>query len=191
LEVLLAAVPRLLSERPGLRILVAGAGDAAEARRDLPAAYRGAVEFLGTIDDSAKADLLASSALYIAPHTGGESFGIVLVEAMAAGVPVLASDLDAFREVLDDGRVGAFFPTGDVARLGDALCSLLDDPARRDALCTAASVWVRRFDWDSITTDLLAVYETVAAASGGVAEDVVTRRFSLRGRLRGLATPPG
>jgi hypothetical protein len=50
---------------------------------------------------------------------------------------------------------------------------------------------VRRFDWDAILRDLLAVYETVAAASGGVAEDVVTRRFSLRGRLRGLASPPG
>jgi phosphatidyl-myo-inositol alpha-mannosyltransferase len=138
-----------------------------------------------------KARLLRSADVYVAPNLGGESFGIVLVEAMAAGVPVLASDLDAFREVLDDGRVGALFPTGDVAKLGDALCALLDDPARREALGTAASRWVRRFDWETITRDLVAVYETVAAASGGVAEDVVTRRFSLRGRLRGLATPPG
>jgi phosphatidylinositol alpha-mannosyltransferase len=67
---------------------------------------------------------------------------------------------------------------------------LLDDPARRKALRTAAGSWVRRFDWDTVTSDLLAVYETVAAGFGGVGEDDVTRRFSLRGRLRGLASPP-
>jgi phosphatidylinositol alpha-mannosyltransferase len=191
LPTLLAAMEHVVARRPGVRLVVAGSGDSEEVLEEVSDAVREAVTFLGVVSEVDKARLLRSADVYVAPNLGGESFGIVLVEAMAAGVPVLASDLDAFREVLDDGRVGAFFPTGDVARLGDALCSLLDDPARRDALCTAASVWVRRFDWDSITTDLLAVYETVAAASGGVAEDVVTRRFSLRGRLRGLATPPG
>ena len=92
--------------------------------------------------------------------------------------------------MLDQGRVGALFPTGDVAQLSDALSALLADPARRKALSSAASDWVLRFDWDTVTSDLLAVYETVAAGFGGVAEDVVTRRFSLRGRLRGLASPP-
>jgi phosphatidylinositol alpha-mannosyltransferase len=161
LGVLLAAVPRLLSERPGLRILVAGAGDAAEARRDLPAAYRGAVEFLGTIDDSAKADLLASSALYIAPHTGGESFGIVLVEAMAAGTPVLASDLPAFEQVLDGGRLGAIFPAGNAAALTSAALDLLADPAHRSALSAAGRAAVTRYDWSRITDELLAVYTLV------------------------------
>jgi phosphatidyl-myo-inositol alpha-mannosyltransferase len=191
LPTLLAAMEHVVARRPGVRLVVAGSGDSDGVLEDVSDAVRAAVTFLGVVSEVDKARLLRSADVYVAPNLGGESFGIVLVEAMAAGVPVLASDLDAFREVLDDGRVGAFFPTGDVARLGDALCSLLDDPARRDALRRAASVWVRRFDWDSITTDLLAVYETVAAASGGVAEDVVTRRFSLRGRLRGLASPPG
>ena len=62
------------------------------------------------------------------------------------------------------GRVGALFPTGDVAALGDALSALLDDPARRaGAVQRAASDWVRRYDWDTVDDDLLAVYETVAA----------------------------
>jgi phosphatidylinositol alpha-mannosyltransferase len=190
LPTLLAAMAPVVARRPGVRLLVAGSGDSKEVLEDVSPAIREAVTFLGVVSETDKARLLRSADVYVAPNLGGESFGIVLVEAMAAGAPVLASDLDAFREVLDDGRVGAFFPTGDVARLGDALCALLDDPARREALRTAASSWVRRFDWDSIAGDLVAVYETVAAASGGVAEDVVTRRFSLRGRLRGLASPP-
>jgi phosphatidylinositol alpha-mannosyltransferase len=187
---LLAAMEQVVAKHPGVRLLVAGRGDADEVLEEVSPAVRDAVTFLGVVDEHDKARLLHSADVYVAPNLGGESFGIVLVEAMAAGAPVLASDLDAFREVLDDGRVGAFFPTGDVGQLGEALCSLLDDPARRAALRAAASTWVRRFDWDTVTSDLLAVYETVAAGFGGVGEDVVTRRFSLRGRLRGLASPP-
>ena len=190
LPTLLAAMEHVVAERPGVRLLVAGRGDADEVLEEVPPAVRTAVTFLGVVTEQDKVRLLRSADVYVAPNLGGESFGIVLVEAMAAGVPVLASDLDAFREVLDGGRVGALFPTGDVTRLGEALCALLDDPARRDALHAAASAWVRRFDWDTVTSDLLAVYETVAAGFGGVGEDVVTRRFSLRGRLRGLTSPP-
>jgi phosphatidylinositol alpha-mannosyltransferase len=167
---------------------VAGRGDADEVLEDVSPAVRAAVTFLGVVSEADKARLLRSADVYVAPNLGGESFGIVIVEAMAAGVPVLASDLDAFREVLDDGRVGTFFPTGDVTALATALTALLDDPDRRAALRSAASIWVRRFDWDAVTTDLLAVYETVAAGFDGVSEDV-TRRFSIRERLRGLASP--
>jgi phosphatidyl-myo-inositol alpha-mannosyltransferase len=191
LPTLLAAMDHVVAARPGVRLLVAGRGDAEEVLDDVTPAVRDAVTFLGLVSERDKARLLRSADVYVAPNLGGESFGIILVEAMAAGAPVLASGLDAFREVLDDGRVGAFFPTGDVERLGTELCSLLDDPARRTALHQAASEWVRRFDWDTVTSDLLAVYETVAAGFGGVAEDVVTRRFSLRGRLRGISSPPG
>jgi len=190
LPTLLAAMEQVVARRPGVRLLVAGRGDADEVLEEVSPAVRDAVTFLGVVTEPDKVRLLHSADVYVAPNLGGESFGIVLVEAMAAGAPVLASDLDAFREVLDGGRVGALFPTGDVLRLGDALCALLDDPARREALRAAASSWVRRFDWDTVTTDLLAVYETVAAGFGGVGEDV-TRRFSLRGRLRGLGSPPG
>ena len=74
--------------------------------------------------------MLRSVDVYVAPNTGGESFGMILTEAMAAGTPVVASDLDAFRRVLDGGRAGALFPIGDAAALAATLAELLDDPAR-------------------------------------------------------------
>jgi phosphatidylinositol alpha-mannosyltransferase len=181
LPTLLAAMVSVVAARPGVRLLVAGRGDVDDVLEDVPPAVREAVTFLGLVDEPDKARLLRSVDLYVAPNLGGESFGIVLVEAMAGGAAVLASDLEAFKQVLDDGRVGSLFPTGDVDRLAAGICRLLDDPAERAALTTAAGDWVWRFDWDTVASDLLAVYETVAAGSGAVGEDV-TR--SWRDRLR-------
>ena len=124
----------------------------------------------------------------MAPNLGGESFGVILVEAMSAGAPVLASDLDAFRRVLDGGRVGELYPTGDVNALAVALGRLLDDPDRRDRLRADASAWVRRFDWSTVADELLAVYETVAAGGGAVGEADVR---PWRDRWRRVVEPPG
>ena len=106
LPVLLSAFEALAGDRPGLRLLVAGPGDVDEVRRELPEPVRDRVVLLGLVSDADKARMLRSVDVYVAPNTGGESFGIVLLEAMAAGTPVLASDLEAFRAVLDDGRAG-------------------------------------------------------------------------------------
>lgn len=162
LDVLLAAVPKLVSERPGLRVLVAGTGQADDARRSLPASCRDAVVFLGAVDDSARADMLASSDVYVAPHRGGESFGIVLLEAMAAGAPVLASDLAPFRRVLDGGRLGRLFQPGDSDALATGALELLADGDQRDLLREAGRVAVRRYDWKVLVDELLAVYDLVA-----------------------------
>ncbi len=77
----------------------------------LPKELRERVEFLGMVSDEDKARLLRSVDVYVAPNTGGESFGIILVEALSAGAPVLASDLDAFAQVLDQGRRATCSPT--------------------------------------------------------------------------------
>jgi phosphatidyl-myo-inositol alpha-mannosyltransferase len=161
LGVLLAAVPKLVAERPDLLVLVAGTGQAEEARRSLPASCRDAVVFLGAIDDAARADMLAGSDVYVAPHLGGESFGIVLLEAMAAGAPVLASDLAAFRQVLDDGRLGELFEPGDAGALAARALSLLADSELRDTLRETGQHAVRRYDWEILTSEILAVYELV------------------------------
>ncbi len=134
LPTLLAAFGEVVAARPGVRLLVAGRGDIEEVAEDLPPEVRDAVTFLGQVSEQDKARLLRTVDVYVAPNLGGESFGIILVEALAAGAPVLASDLDAFRRVLDDGRVGVLFPTGDVPALAAALTGLLADDARRAAL---------------------------------------------------------
>ncbi|MEO7131164.1 MAG: glycosyltransferase family 4 protein, partial [Dermatophilaceae bacterium] len=106
LPVLTAALPDVLRQVPGLRILVAGPGDVAEVRSKMPREIADRCEFLGAVTDVDKAALLASVDVYVAPNTGGESFGIILIEAMSARACVLASDLAAFSRVLDGGASG-------------------------------------------------------------------------------------
>ena len=161
------AFTRVAEERPGLRLLVVGGGDIDRARAAFPAGLRGRVQLLGRASDSDKAAALRTADVYVAPNTGGESFGIVLLEAMAAGATVLASDLPAFTRVLDGGRFGELFRTDDVDDLTGRLAALLDDPVRRTALDAAAAEGVRRYDWESVATLLLHVYETVT--EGGAA----------------------
>ncbi|HVE74133.1 MAG TPA: glycosyltransferase family 4 protein [Mycobacteriales bacterium] len=165
LAVLLEALPELVRLVPDVRLLVAGPGDVEQVREAVPASLRGRVELLGLVAEKDKARVLASGDIYCAPNTHGESFGIVLIEAMAAGAPVVASDLEAFRRVLDDGRTGVLFPVGDARALAVALARLLGDPAARAALAAAAKVAVRVYDWSVVARQVVAVYETVAAAA--------------------------
>jgi len=108
--------------------------------------------------------------VFVAPNLGGESFGIVLAEAMSAGAPILASDIEAFERVLRGGRAGVLFPVGDHEALAEAAEELLDDPARRKQLSAEARDAVRAYDWSSVARDVLRVYETVAFDSAGVVE---------------------
>ncbi|MEN8652849.1 glycosyltransferase family 4 protein [Streptomyces sp. 21So2-11] len=184
LPVLMRALPKILAERPATRLLIAGRGDEEEAVASLPKEMRSRVEFLGMVSDEDKARLLRSVDLYIAPNTGGESFGIILVEAMSAGAPVLASDLDAFAQVLDQGAAGELFANEDEDALASAAVRLLGDPQRLAELRERGAVHVRRFDWLTVAADILAVYETV---TDGAASVVATdERPGLRSRF-GLA----
>lgn len=186
LPVLMKALPKILAERPGTRLLVAGRGDEEEAVESLPEELRARVEFLGMVSDVDKARFLRSVDLYVAPNTGGESFGIILVEAMSAGAPVLASDLDAFAQVLDHGAAGELFANEDADALAAAALRLLGDPARLTELRERGSAHVRRFDWSTVGADILSVYETVTAGAAAVAAADVDRGPGLRARL-GLA----
>jgi phosphatidylinositol alpha-mannosyltransferase len=157
----------LARERPGLRLLVAGPGDRDELYDDIPKELHDRVEFLGLVSEPDKARMLRSVDVYVAPNTGGESFGMILTEAMAAGATIAASDLDAFRRVLDGGRAGALFPTGDQASLTRLLGELLDDPARRAELASCARLAVGAFDWPSVANRVLEVYATAIEATDG------------------------
>lgn len=190
LSVLTRAMPRILEAVPGARLLVIGPGDAAAVRARMPEPVAAATEFLGTLSDEAKATALASADLYVAPHTGGESFGIVLVEAMAAGTAVLASDLDAFRRVLRDGECGQLFATGRSESLADHLVALLEEHPRRADLVARATEAVEGYDWPVVCTRVLRVYETVRApgekvrVSGGARFRDVARASRSGGRGR-------
>ncbi|MFC8080204.1 glycosyltransferase family 4 protein [Streptomyces sp. NPDC057307] len=183
LPVLMKALPKILDALPETRLLVAGRGDEKEAVESLPEEMRERVEFLGMVSDEDKARLLRSVDLYVAPNTGGESFGIVLVEALSAGAAVLASDLDAFAQVLDQGMAGELFANEDADALAEAAVRLLGDPERREGLRERGSAHVRRFDWSTVGADILAVYETVTDGAASVATD---ERVGLRARF-GLA----
>jgi len=166
MQVLIAALKQLVPSRPNLHLLVAGRGDAEGFRQALPATVRGRVTVLGQVSEPMKASLLRTVDVYCAPNTGQESFGIILLEAMAAGAPIVASDLEAFRRVLGEGSAGRLFPTGDAKALAVALAGMLDDPALRSELAAAGTRAVAPFDWSVIVAQVVRVYELAIAGAG-------------------------
>jgi phosphatidylinositol alpha-mannosyltransferase len=172
LPVLLKAFDLLARQRPDLRLLIAGPGDVGEQQGKLPAALRDRAVFLGEVTETEKVRVLHSVDVFCSPNTGGESFGIVTAEAMAAGVPIVASNIEAFRQVLRDGRAGELFAAGDPADLARVAARLLDDPARRAELSVAALAAVAEYDWAVVAREVVSVYETVVLgrATVGVAQ---------------------
>jgi len=168
LPVLLQALPRVLDRMPGVRLVVAGPGDRNEVMDRVPAWVAARCEFTGALTEVEKVALLRRADVYIAPNTGGESFGIILVEAMAAAAPVLAADLPAFREVLDGGRAGELFAVADPAGLADALVGLLGDHRRRAELARLGPARAQRYDWSRVGREVLAVYDSVRPPGGQV-----------------------
>jgi phosphatidylinositol alpha-mannosyltransferase len=166
MDVLVAALELLVAQRAGLRLVVAGRGDGDEFRATLPAAIADRVDMLGQVSEADKARLLRSIDLYCAPNTGQESFGIILLEAMAAHTPVVASDIEAFRRVLGGGTAGELFRVGQPEDLASALARVLDDADRRAELAAAGDRAVAPYDWPVIVTQVVRVYELAIAAAG-------------------------
>ncbi|MFY0408465.1 glycosyltransferase family 4 protein [Solicola sp. PLA-1-18] len=160
LAVALAAMPHVVEAHPDAHLVVAGAGHVAAARRLVPDALRDHVEVVGRVDDRRRARLLAGADVYLAPQTGGESFGVVLLEAMAAGAPVVASDLPAFHDVLAGGRWGRTFAAGSARALAGAVADVLADPGT-PARARGARRAVRAYDWSEVTRRVLDVYAGV------------------------------
>jgi len=182
MAVLLAAMEQLVGSRPGVRLLIGGRGEQQDFMDELPRSLQGSVVMLGMLSEAAKASLLRSVDVYAAPNTGGESFGIILLEAMAAGAPILASDLPAFRRVLDAperpgeqpqpagtgwhrAEAGLLFPTGDSDALAAGLDRLLGDAALRHELTAAGNRQVQPYDWSVVAAQVLRVYEIAIAAA--------------------------
>jgi phosphatidyl-myo-inositol alpha-mannosyltransferase len=151
--------------RPGLRLLVAGPGDVGQALSGVPAELAERIVFLGRVSEQDKARMLRSVDLYVAPNTGGESFGMILTEAMAAGTPVVATDLDAFRRVLDGA--GGLFGLGDPRALAAVLERLLDDAQARAELAARGARVVAVYDWPVVASRVVEVYASAIEATGG------------------------
>ena len=139
LDILLGAWPQIRRQVPSAELKVMGAD-----RSDVIPG----VEFLGRVTGGDKKRVLATSLVYVAPNTGGESFGMVIAEAMAAGCAVVCSDLSAFRAVAGDHA--RFVPVGDVGALAEQVVSLLVAPAAAAALGEKARGHVKRFDWSVV-----------------------------------------
>ena len=178
LPILLAALPAIIEQNPDIRVLLAGPSHPDEIKKKLPRDVADRLTFLGLVSEADKVRAFHSADIYVAPNTGGESFGIVLLEAMASGTPVLASDLEAFSRVLDGGKAGALFENEnprDLARvanelLADAsLCAGLRERGRQRA-------WL--YDWGRVTKEIVDVYRSVRTPGERVTED-------FRGQLGG------
>lgn len=159
LEPLVRAFTRLKGDRPEVRLLVVG--DGPERRRCeelLPPRLRADVTFLGRVDHDVLPRCYASADVYASPALGGESFGIVLLEAMAAGVPLVASDIPGYRSVARDGEQGRLVPPDDPGALADALGALLDNAALRAAMGRAGRRTAQAYDWPEIAAQAAAAY---------------------------------
>ena len=159
LPVLLDALPIISRFIPDIRVLIAGPGDSEEVLAKVDPQLRNRVEFLGKISEEDKADFLASVSLYIAPNTGGESFGIILAEAMAGGAAVVASDIPAFADVLGNGQFGALFESENSENLAKVIIDLLRDDKKRKDLAIAGAIHAQRFDWGQVGEEIFEVYE--------------------------------
>lgn len=157
LQVLLDALPMIKERRPDLEVVIAGRGN--HSRLDKIIRGHGVDRVLTDVDDAARTRLLRSADLFVAPHIDRESFGIVLIEAIAAGATVVASDLPAFTDLLGGGGgdpLGFVFPAGDPAGLARAVSRALDSD--RTLLNARARRVVRRYDWSVVGPRIRAVY---------------------------------
>jgi len=183
LDLLLKALPAITKSVPNARILIAGPGEGLEIMQSVPPNLRSKVTFLGRLSELEKASFLRSIDIYVAPNTGGESFGIILAEAMAAGAAIVASDLPAFESVLGGGRFGLTFKNEDSSDLAKKIIALSNNPSNRDQLRQRAREGARKFDWSEVGPEVMNVYEIARGATEKVSVGNEPRsRLRLLGR---------
>ena len=173
----LAIVARFI---PDVRYLIAGPGDSEEFMRKLNPQLRSRIRFLGRLSDKQKESFLKSVEIYVAPNTGGESFGIILTEALSAGTAVIASDIPAFKVVLENGEVGDLFKNEDSADLAKAIVGLLRDDDRRKKLAINGKLSAQKYDWQVVAEQIENVYEMAIAGGQRVTLSSENRFWSRR-----------
>jgi phosphatidylinositol alpha-mannosyltransferase len=168
LSVLIDALPAIIAEIPDIKIFVAGPGDSEDTLKEIQPALRSRFTFMGRISEEEKANFLASVGLYIAPNTGGESFGIILAEALAAGASVVASDIPAFDSLLGHGEYGTLFQSENPQDLAIKVVALLKDSAARKEIAQRGKNYAQAFDWDVVADKIYDVYQMAMVGGNGV-----------------------
>ncbi|PKQ28833.1 MAG: hypothetical protein CVT63_00760 [Candidatus Anoxymicrobium japonicum] len=159
LDTLLEAFPLICDEVPTCRLSVIGAGFTSEGvRRSLPHGLRDRVTVLGYVNNEELQAHYASSDIFCSPAHGGESFGIVLIESMASGTPVVASDIPGYSEVVKQAPGGLLFKNGDSRDLARVTVNILQDDALRAKLREAGLEGVRQFSWERLAERLERIY---------------------------------
>ncbi len=168
LQVLVDALPIIARFAPDVKVFVAGPGDPKEFEKVIDPQLRDRFEFLGRISEQEKADFMSSVSLYVAPNTGGESFGIILAEALAGGACVVASDIPAFDSLLGGGEFGALFESENSTDLAKVIIDLLRDENKRKQLSIAGKAHAQIFDWDVVAEQIFSIYEMAIVGGQGV-----------------------
>jgi phosphatidylinositol alpha-mannosyltransferase len=177
LAVLLKAWHEISRTLPELQLLVAGPGDEREFQRMLRATVDSnsakKIKFLGKLSETEKSQFFHSISTYIAPNTGGESFGIILVEAMASGTPIIASDLEAFSDLLTQhpnefGSAGLLFDNENSDALAQSIIGMMRNSQGRDEMKKSALAKAEFFDWSVVGTEILEIYELAMTGNGNV-----------------------
>ena len=168
LKVLIDALPIISRFLPDVKVLVAGPGDPEEFLAQIDPQLRNRIEFLGKLTESEKADFMSSVGAYVAPNTGGESFGIILAEALAGGAAVVAADIPAFVALLENGKYGKLFKSEDATDLAKVVIDLLRDQDVRNLMARSGQEYAQQFDWDVVARDIFEVYEMAIVGSGKV-----------------------
>ena len=168
LKVLMNALPIISRFMPNVRVLVAGPGDPEEFLNEIDSQLRSRIEFLGRLSEAEKADFMSSVGAYVGPNTGGESFGIILAEALAGGAAVVASDIPAFTAVLANGKYGKLFKSEDSTDLARVIIELLRDRDARDQMAKSGQIYAQKFDWDVVAENIFEVYEMAIVGNGKV-----------------------
>jgi phosphatidylinositol alpha-mannosyltransferase len=168
LSVLIEALPAIIEEIPDIRVIVAGPGNPATILEEMEPRLRQRFAFLGRISEQDKANFMSSVSIYVAPNTGGESFGIILAEALAGGASVLASDIPAFDSLLGHGQYGTLFQSENSQDLATRAIELLNNPDLRTAIAKAGREYAQNFDWDVVAERIYDVYEMAMVGHDGV-----------------------
>ena len=168
LKVLIDALPIISRFLPEIKVLVAGPGDPDEFLKEIDPQLRNRIKFLGKLTEAEKADFMTSVSAFIAPNTGGESFGIILAEALAGGAAVVASDIPAFEALLQKGKYGRLFKSEDATDLAKVIIDLLRDRNERDLLAKNGQTFAQRFDWSRVGEEIFEVYEMAIVGKGKV-----------------------